>query len=281
MNTAALLRSCRVCPNACGVDRLSGERGRCGIGAEVTVASASLHFGEEPQLVGAGGSGTIFLSGCSLECLYCQNSDISQSTWGRELSTQEAAGIMLDLEGRGAENINLVTPTHQPRVFDALGAARSRGLRIPTVYNCSGYEDPEYLRRIEGLVDIYMPDIKYSSDEVGRRLSGVEEYWQWARRSVLEMHRQVGTLTMDARGVGVRGLLVRHLVLPDDTAGSRAIIDFLVDDVSVATSINIMSQYRPAYRARTEPVLRRGVRLAEVDAVIAYARSKGMRNILR
>ena len=281
MITEELLRECRVCPNACGVNRLTGELGACGVGPEVRVASSSLHFGEEPQLVGRGGSGTIFFSGCSLECVYCQNSDISQSTWGGEYSARQTARLMLELQSRGAENINLVTPTHQPRLFDGLRIARTQGLSVPVVYNCSGYENPEYLREIEGLVDIYMPDIKYSSDAAGKRYSAVEGYWRWARQALLEMHRQVGTLRTDSRGVARRGLLVRHLVLPEDLSGSRGVLDFIADRISPHTFMNIMAQYRPAYRARNVPALRRRVTLEEFEGILTYARAKGMVNTIR
>ena len=276
-----LLESCQVCPNACGVDRLRGERGRCRVGAPIMVASAALHFGEERVLVGRGGSGTIFLAGCSLRCVYCQNSDISQSAEGRALSVEDASRLMLSLQGQGAENVNLVTPTHQgPLWFEAVQHARRGGLRVPIVYNCSGYESVEFLREIDGLVEIYMPDMKYGSDDAASRYSGVDRYVEHSRAALIEMQRQVGVLALDGRGVATRGLLVRHLVLPDDVAGSRAVVDFIVERVSPRTALNIMDQYHPAHRAREHPTLRRRVSLEEVQAVRTYARSRGLTNLL-
>ncbi len=221
------LSACRVCPNFCGVDRLAGEKGRCRTAGELVVSAADLHFGEERVLVGRGGSGTVFFTACSLGCLFCQNYDISQLDRGRIITAGELIGLALALQTRGAENLNLVTPTHQaPQIFEALRAARRRGLRLPIVYNCGGYENPEFLRELAGQVDIYMPDFKYGTDSAGQRLSGVREYARWCRKSLREMHRQVGDLKMDSRGVAVSGLLVRHLVLPRGLAGSRQVIEW-------------------------------------------------------
>ena len=276
------LADCRVCPNDCGANRLRGERGRCGIGAQIVVASASLHFGEEPQLVGRGGSGTIFLSGCSLHCVFCQNSDISQSTWGRTLGTGELVRLMLTLQAEGAHNINFVTPTHQaPLLFEGVQEARGKGLRVPIVYNCSGYEKLEFLRELEGLVEIYMPDAKYSDDAIAERYSGAREYVRHSREAFREMYRQVGDLETDERGVAMRGLLVRHLVLPDGLAGSEAVIDFIVQEISPRTAINIMGQYHPAHRAHEYPPLGRRVTPVEVQRVKEYARSRGMSRLIR
>jgi putative pyruvate formate lyase activating enzyme len=272
------LSECRVCPNHCAVDRRAGQRGRCRVAADLVVSSADLHFGEEPELVGRGGSGTIFFTCCNLGCLFCQNYDISQLDRGRVIREEELVRLALGLQDRGAENINLVTPTHQaPQIFQALKKARLRGLQIPIVYNCGGYENPEFLRELDGLVDIYMPDFKYGSDEAGERLSGVREYARWCRESLLEMHRQVGDLVVNARGVAVSGLLVRHLVLPEGLAGSRAVIDFLAEHVSRSTFLNVMDQYHPAHRASELRELRRRVFAQEVREVAEYARAKGLR----
>lgn len=231
--------------------------------------------------MGSGGSGTIFLSGCSLSCVFCQNSDISQSEHGAVLSVDEAARLMIRLEDQGAENVNLVTPTHQgPLLFEAVQLARSRGLRVPVVYNSSGYDSVEFLREIDGLVEIYMPDMKYGSSAVAERCSGIAGYVERSREAIVEMQRQVGTLRLDERGVAARGLLVRHLVLPEGLAGSEAVIDFLVDRISPRTALNIMAQYRPAHRAFEHPALRRRPSFAEVEAVRAYARQRGMTNLL-
>ncbi len=274
------LSGCRVCPNFCGVDRLAGEKGRCRTAAELVVSSADLHFGEERVLVGRGGSGTIFFTACNLRCLFCQNYDVSQLDRGRPLSAGELVRLALALQERGAENINLVTPTHQaPLIFEALREARRRGLRLPIVYNCGGYENPEFLRELSGLVDIYMPDFKYGADAEGERLSGVREYARWCRESLREMHRQVGDLRLGPRGVAVSGLLVRHLVLPRGLAGSRQVIDFLAGEISPDTFLNVMDQYHPDWRAGEIRELDRRVCRQEVQEVRDYARARGMRRL--
>jgi putative pyruvate formate lyase activating enzyme len=275
------LKSCTVCPNFCRVKRLDGEVGRCRVGAGLRVSSASLHFGEEPVLVGRGGSGTIFFTCCNLACVYCQNYDISQLDLGQDISEAELIRFMLGLQERGAENINLVTPTHQAaQIFEAMSKARSQGLRLPVVYNCGGYENPQFLREIAGLVDIYMPDCKYGDDEVAEKYSGVRNYVRWSQESLLEMHRQVGDLELDRRGVATRGLLVRHLVLPGGLSASQMVIDFIADRVSPNTYLNVMDQYHPAYRAGEHRALSRRVLRGEVEEVVAYARNRGLKRIL-
>jgi putative pyruvate formate lyase activating enzyme len=273
------LESCRVCPNACGVDRLRGEEGSCRSGAQIAVASGHLHFGEEPVLVGRGGSGTIFFSACNLACVYCQNYEISQLSSGRAVSAGQLGRLALSLQEAGAENINLVSPTHQaPQIFTALAAIRP-GLKLPVVYNCGGYENPRFLRELDGQVDIYMPDFKYGASREGELYSGVKDYPRHCRAALREMHRQVGDLEMDDRGVARRGLLVRHLVLPGGLASSRPVIDFLAGEVSPHTWINIMDQYHPAWKAGEHRELRRRVCRCEVDEVVEYARSRGMTRV--
>jgi putative pyruvate formate lyase activating enzyme len=275
------LSDCRVCPNFCRVDRLAGAKGRCRTAAELVVSSADLHFGEESVLVGRGGSGTIFFTACNLRCLFCQNYDISQLDRGSPLSGEQLVRLALGLQARGAENINLVTPTHQaPLIFEALREARRRGLAIPIVYNCGGYENPEFLRELAGRVEIYMPDFKYGDDAEGERLSGVREYARWCRECLREMHRQVGDLAVDGRGVATSGLLVRHLVLPRGLAGSREVIDFLAEEISRDTFLNVMDQYHPAYHAGEVRELNRRVHRQEVQEVLDYARSKGLRRVM-
>jgi putative pyruvate formate lyase activating enzyme len=275
------LSDCRVCPNSCRVDRRHGQKGRCRTAAELVVSSADLHFGEEPALVGRGGSGTIFFTACNLSCAFCQNYDISQLDRGSPVSEGELVRLALLLQERGAENINLVTPTHQaPMIFEALKKARKEGLDLPIVYNCGGYENPEFLRELDGLVDIYMPDFKYGSDEEALAYSGIRDYVRWCQESLLEMQRQTGSLAMDSRGVAVRGLLVRHLVLPGGLAGSTQVIDFLAAKISPDTYLNIMDQYHPCFRAHEHRKLGRRVFRHEVEEVIRYARERGMRRIL-
>jgi putative pyruvate formate lyase activating enzyme len=276
------LERCELCPNFCRVNRLSGAKGRCRLTGEIVISSANLHFGEEEVLVGRGGSGTIFFTCCNLACVFCQNYEISQLDCGRPASRLELVRFMLSLQNRGAENINLVTPTPQAaQIFEAVRIARGEGLRLPIVYNCGGYENPDFLKELDGLVDIYMPDFKYGTDEAGARYSGVEGYARWCRRSLREMHRQVGDLHMDDRGVATRGLLVRHLVLPRQAAASREVMEFLAREISPRTAVNVMAQYRPAYRAGEYSELARRVHAEEVQQVAALAESLGLRRIAR
>jgi putative pyruvate formate lyase activating enzyme len=275
------LKSCEICPNSCRVDRTAGKRGRCRTADGIVVSAADLHFGEEPCLVGRGGSGTIFLTACNLSCRYCQNYDISQLDRGKPISESELVRLMLGLQMRGAENINFVSPTHQAaQLFHAVQKARSKDLKVPIVYNCGGYENPRFLRELESLVDIYMPDFKYASDEAARRYSGVDGYADACRAALKEMYRQVGDLRLSANGTAETGLLVRHLVLPGGIAGSRAVIDFLVSEVSPRTYLNIMDQYHPAFRAGEFTELSRRVSRFEVEEVVEYARKRGMTRLL-
>ncbi|MBI2164157.1 MAG: radical SAM protein, partial [candidate division NC10 bacterium] len=249
----ALLEACRVCPRECLAQRLQGETGICGVGDQAMVASYGPHFGEERPLVGSGGSGTIFLAHCNLCCVFCQNFEISQQDGGRIVSARELAGMMLDLQGMGCHNINFVTPTHQvPQILRALPIAVDGGLRVPLVYNCGGYESLETLRLLDGVFDIYMPDFKYADAGMAKRYSKVESYPEVAKAAFLEMHRQVGDLSLDGRGIARRGLLVRHLVLPNDLAGTGEVVRFLAG-LSKETYVNIMDQYRPCYRAHEYP----------------------------
>ena len=268
---------CRVCPRHCGVDRLADERGFCGIGAKPSVSSAGPHFGEESCLVGRGGSGTIFLAGCNLGCVFCQNYDISHLRHGQEVDIGDIVTLMLELQARGCRNVNFVSPTHVgPQLLDAIVRARRDGLTVPVVWNCGGYESIEMLELLDGHVEIYMPDVKYSDDAVSARLSSADDYWTVVRAAVKEMHRQVGDLeTVD--GVARRGLLVRHLVLPEGLSGSEAIVDFLADEVSDRTFVNVMGQYRPEYRAHDHPELSRSPTAGEIEKVRSYAADRGLR----
>jgi putative pyruvate formate lyase activating enzyme len=272
----ALMSPCRLCPRRCGVDRASGEVGVCGLGAQPVVSSYGAHFGEERPLVGRGGSGTIFLTRCNLKCVYCQNYDISQLGHGQVCGVEEVAQMMLELQARGCHNINWVTPTHQtPMLVEALGMARREGLRLPIVYNCGGYESVEALRLLDGLIDIYMPDVKYADNEIGRRLSGVPDYWDRCREALTEMHRQVGDLDIGPDGIARRGLLVRHLVLPDGLAGTPRVMAFLAS-LSTNTYVNVMAQYHPAYRAREVPALSRPITRQEYREAVEAALVAGL-----
>lgn len=276
----ALLSPCRLCPRRCGADRLSGACGTCGIGRLARVASAGPHFGEEPPLVGVHGSGTIFFRGCNLLCSFCQNYDISHDPEGRDLPPEGLADVMLGLQARGCHNLNLVTPTHVvPQILEALEIGAGRGLHLPLVYNCGGYESVESLRLLEGVVDIYMPDFKFWNDAWAERLCNVQDYRERAVEAFREMHRQVGDLAVDGRGLAVRGLLVRHLVMPEDLAGSREIFTFLAQALSRETYFNVMDQYRPCGKARMEPVLARCITRAEYQEALRAARKAGLNRL--
>jgi putative pyruvate formate lyase activating enzyme len=274
-----IMRSCRLCPRNCGVDRLAGEVGTCGVGADLVVSSYGPHFGEEAPLVGRHGSGTIFLTHCNLKCIFCQNYDISHLGQGQVVSPDAVAETMLSLQQRGCHNINWVTPTHQvPMLVEAAQRAVRQGLRVPIVYNCGGYESVDVLRLLDGIVDIYMPDAKYGDSAVGRQLSGVPDYWDRCRDALAEMHRQVGDLQTDARGIATRGLLVRHLVLPDDMAGTATVMAFLAS-LSPDTYVNVMAQYRPRYRAREVHAIARALTSGEYRRAVQAARDAGLRRL--
>ena len=267
---------CGLCPRRCGVDRPGGQVGSCRIGAEAVVASAGPHFGEEPVLVGRGGSGTIFLAGCNLACVFCQNAEISHSADGRTLLPGQIASVALRLEASGCENINLVTPTHVAHALaEAVATAREAGLTVPVVYNCGGYESVETLRLLEGLVEIYMPDFKYADADAGRRYSRVGDYPTIAAAALGEMYRQVGPLELDERGVMRRGVLVRHLVLPGDLASSREVIE-TVAQIAPGAGMNVMAQYRPCFRAAEYPELVGRPEPGQVAALREFAWSLGL-----
>ncbi len=243
------LADCRACPRNCGINRLADERRICNTGRYAVVSSAFPHFGEEDCLRGTCGSGTIFFGLCNLRCVFCQNWDISQRRDGRECDAEGIATLMLALQDRGCHNINFVTPEHvAPQVVEAIIAAAPRGLRLPIVYNTSAYDSIASLRLLDGLVDIYMPDFKFWSRESARRLAKAKDYPERAREAIQEMHRQVGDLKVGTDGLAKRGLLVRHLVMPDQTDEAAAIFDWLAREISVDTYVNIMDQYRPTYQ---------------------------------
>ena len=273
------LLSCDICPHRCHVNRVDGERGFCGATDEIVVAYTGLHFGEEPPISGDRGSGTIFFARCNSRCVYCQNYQISQRVEEiptRTLSPDELAGEMLALQRAGAHNVNLVSPTHViAQVAEGLCIARERGLSIPVVYNTNGYDAVETLRCLEGLIDVYLPDIKYSDDAVARACSGIDRYVEVNRAAIAEMFRQVGNLALDRRGIARRGLLVRHLVLPEGLAGSRESLAFLAS-LSKEMVVSLMAQYAPQYRAADVPPLDRRITQAEYEAVVDWAWELGL-----
>ena len=271
-----LLRDCTLCPRRCRVNRLEGEVGVCKVGAVAPVSSAGPHFGEERPLVGTGGSGTIFFAGCNLGCIFCQNYDISHGRAGRDTSVDDIALSMLRLQSLGCHNINFVTPSHvAPMMAEAIVKARISGLRVPIVYNSGGYDLVEVLRLLEGLIEIYMPDLKFADPGSAERYANAPDYPEVAKAAIREMHRQVGDLEI-AGGVAKRGLLVRHLVMPNGVAGSRKIMDFL-HELSPDTYVNVMDQYRPMYMARNCPEIARYPTTEEFLEVYNYAREKGLR----
>lgn len=273
-----LLHSCRICPRQCEVDRLSGERGDCNTGPLPVVSSYHPHFGEEACLTGSRGSGTIFFTSCNLRCVFCQNYEISHRLEGWEVSSRALSGMMLDLQECGCHNINFVTPSHMAaQILEALPAAIAGGLRVPLVYNTSAYDRVETLKLLGGVVDIYMPDFKFAAAEVARTYTTAEEYPAVARTAIAEMHRQVGDLQLDERGIARRGLLVRHLVLPGGLAGTREIVRFLAREISRDTMINVMDQYRPCGRARRHPELNRRISAREYEEAVTLARQAGLR----
>jgi len=277
----ALFENCRCCPRQCGVDRLAGERGFCRAPARVMVYSAHPHFGEEIPLVGTGGSGTIFFSNCNLRCVFCQNWPISLEGRGSVMEDAELAEMMLKLQQIGCANINLVTPTHvMPNILKATRIALKRGLHLPLVYNTSGYERVEIVRLLDGIVDIYLPDFKYTDPEKAAMYSsGAADYPQMAKQGIAEMHRQVGGLQVSGDGVARRGLIIRHLVMPNRVAGTREFVRWVADSLGRSTYVNIMAQYHVDYHAYNYPEIARGITVEEFLEAIEWAQEYGLTNL--
>ncbi len=275
-----MLRSCRLCPRECKVDRTAGKQGFCRTGGEPFVSSWGPHFGEERPLVGSHGSGTIFFGNCNLGCIFCQNYEISHLGQGRKMSVDRLAEVMLELQGMGCHNINLVTPTHQmPMILRALSIAARAGLAVPIVYNCGGYESLEAIKLLDGVVDIYMPDFKYSDPAMSFKYSKAKDYPAVAKAVIKEMHCQVGDLAMGESGIALRGLLLRHLVLPGGIAGTREVVRFIAGEISKNTYVNIMDQYHPCYRAFDHPPLDRRITREEFAEGIKLAIEAGLTRI--
>lgn len=265
------LSACDLCPHDCGVNRIMDERGVCGAGLKPKIASANVHRGEEPPISGTRGSGTIFLSGCSLKCTFCQNFPISQLGNGDEITTRELATRMLRLQRQGVHNINLVTPTHYlPQVLAALWLAIPQGFRLPIVWNSSGYETIDALRLLDGVVDIYLPDMKYSDDTTAERMSSAPGYREVNRNAVTEMLRQVGHLQFNAEGVATCGLIIRHLVLPGGLAGTHDTLRWISEHLGCDTNISLMKQYFPAHKAMITSGVDRKITDEEYDEAARY-----------
>jgi len=276
----AILESCHLCPRNCKVNRLQGEVGVCQAGRQAVVSSYNPHFGEEDPLVGRGGSGTIFMTHCNLRCLFCQNYEISHLSGGVPVASTDLAEMMISLQRRGCHNINFVTPTHMVcQILEALPPAIESGLNLPLVYNCGGYEEVDTLKLLDGIFDIYMPDFKFWDNKVAATFCSAPDYPEKAREAVKEMHRQVGDLTLDRQGIAQRGLLVRHLVMPEGLAGTREVMRFLATEISLDTYVNVMSQYRPCGEARRFPEISRSVTVEEFRHAIRETREEGIHRL--
>ncbi len=274
-----LLQACVACPRRCKVNRLEGKFGVCKTGRHAVVSSHFPHHGEEDCLRGWKGSGTIFFAGCNLRCVFCQNFDISWQVRGAPTPPRQLAAMMLELQAQGCHNINFVTPEHvAPQIVEALPFAIEGGLRLPLVYNTSGYDSMESLALLDGLVDIYMPDFKYWHSEMARKYSRAPDYPEVARRALKEMHRQVGNLVIAHNGLALRGLLIRHLVMPEDVAGTRTVMRWIADELSPETYVNVMDQYHPAGKvSRSDHAeINRRLTPSEFDRALDAARHAGL-----
>lgn len=275
-----IMENCEVCPRNCHVNRTKDEKGFCKLGKLPVVSSFHPHFGEEKPLVGSGGSGTIFFTSCNLSCVYCQNYEISQLRIGEEISFEKLADIMIGLGNKGCHNINLVSPTPQvPQIIKALSIAIEKGLKLPLVYNTSSYDSVKVLKLLDGIVDIYMPDVKYSDNKIALKYSKVSGYFETMKKAIKEMHCQAGDLKLNKQGIAIRGLLVRHLVLPNNLAGSDEIFEFLSKEISKNTFLNIMNQYHPCYEAFKCPELSRRITNEEYEETLKLAKQKGLKRL--
>lgn len=276
-----MLKNCNACPHQCSVNRIEGERGFCRAGKYPVIASAQPHFGEEDVLVGSHGSGTIFFSFCNLQCVFCQNCELSYHGEGHEITVQELAKVMLQLQDHGCHNINLVSPSHYvPQILDAIYHAARGGLHIPIVYNSGGYDLVDILKLLDGIIDIYMPDIKFADEKIARKYTKSKNYPSIVKNAVKEMYRQVGDLKVNEEGVAYRGLLVRHLILPNNLSGTKEVVQFLAEEISPDTFINIMEQYYPAHFAVRMPELERHITREEYEEAIELARAAGLRRVM-
>ena len=277
----AMMESCQLCPRMCGVNKLRGEKGFCQANSQLEISAAHPHFGEERPLVGRGGSGTIFLTNCSLRCVFCINWEISQGGEGNPRSIDDFAKMMLGLQKLGCPNINFVTPTHySPHILLAVDKAAAQGLKVPLVYNTCGWERVEILKFLDGVVDIYLPDFKYSDGEMAARYSsGASTYPEVTKKALLEMHRQVGVAKPADNGLMYRGLMIRHLVMPNDVSGTHGVIDWIANNLPKDTYLNIMSQYSPMYKANDYPEISRKITREEYSDAVSYAKAAGLTNL--
>ena len=276
-----ILASCEVCARGCGANRLGGETGVCSTRARIKVYSAGPHFGEEPELVGSGGSGTVFFSNCNLLCCFCQNWEINHRGDGQRTSDRELADMMMALQRRGCHNINFVTPSHVvPQIVKAVRIAAAKGLRLPLVFNTGGYDNVEVIKLLDGIVDIYLPDFKYQDGELAAKYSsGVSDYPGIAAAVIKEMHRQVGDLETDSRGIATRGLIIRHLVMPNNVGGTDRLVRWIAEELGKDTYLNLMAQYRPEHKAFDHPAIARRLTREEWKQAVAWAIGAGLTNL--
>ncbi len=273
------LERCEICPHKCGIDRTKQEIGRCKSTDKVKVALCSIHHFEEPCISGGHGSGTVFFSNCNLNCIYCQNYEISQEGKGKEISIKELAGMFIEQQNKHAENINLVTPTSYVfQIIEAIKIAKKKGLTIPIIYNTNGYEAIETLKELEGYIDVYLPDLKYYDNEIAKKYSKIENYFEIATKAIQEMYRQVGSPKLDERGMIQKGLMIRHLVLPNYVENSKNILKWVKENIDENVYIDIMAQYFPTYRAKEDKILNRKLTLDEYHEIEEYVYQLDIKN---
>lgn len=273
------LKECRLCPFECGINRMEGKKGRCGCNDKIKIALASLHYYEEPCISGKSGSGTVFFTNCNMKCKYCQNYEISQLQKGKEISIEHLAEIFLKQQEKGANNINLVTPTsYVYQIIEALDIAKKNGLTIPIVYNTNGYEKKETIQLLKGYVDVYLPDLKYYNDELSKKYSGVDNYFKIATTAIREMYTQVGTPVFNEEGIIRKGLIIRHLVLPNHILNTKHILKWVKENMPQDTYISVMAQYFPTYKAKEDKLINRKLNKKEYKQVEEYLYSLNLEN---
>lgn len=274
-----LLKNCKICPHKCGIDRLDGKIGRCKCDDKVKIALASLHFFEEPCISGKNGSGTVFFSNCNLNCIYCQNYEISQQSKGKEIAIEHLADIFIKQQNKGANNINLVTPTmYVPQIIKAIKIAKINGLKIPIIYNSNGYENVETIKLLKGYIDVYLPDFKYYSNELGKKYSNIDNYFEIATSAIKEMYNQVGTSEFDENGLIKKGVIIRHLILPNHMQNTKNILKWIKENMPNDVYVSVMAQYFPTYKAKEEGLLNRKITHKEYNEIEKYLFMLGLEN---
>lgn len=282
MNIIEELKECKLCPHKCGVNRIEGKVGRCHAGAKVKIALSSLHYFEEPCISGENGSGTVFFTGCNLRCKFCQNYKVSQELSGTEIEIEDLADIFLDLQSKNANNINLVTGVmYIPHIIEALKLAKSKGLKIPVIYNSSGYEDIESIKKLNGYIDVYLPDMKYYYNELGKELSEVEKYFEISSEAIKEMYNQVGAPIFDENGLIKKGLIVRHLVLPNHIRNSKMVLKWLNNNIDKNILISVMAQYFPTNKAMATEDINRKLTIEELNEIKEFVSELGINGYIQ